>query len=52
MSSLVKLISYQIKLNISTSKTVTKIQPKKLYCHFNKWSSQRNHKTGGENFFS
>ena len=33
-TSLVKLSSYQIKLNISTSKTVEKILAKKLYCHF------------------
>ena len=30
----VKLLSYQIKWNISTSKTVEKILAKKLYCHF------------------
>ena len=47
MTSLVKLFSYQIELNISTSKTVTKILQRKLYCHF-KCSSRRNHKIGGE----
>ena len=52
MTSLVKLLSYQIELNISTSKTVEKILAKKLYCHLFQVFSQRNHKTGGENFAS
>ena len=39
MTLLVVLFSYQIKLNISKSKTVTKILPKKL-CYDLNWSSQ------------
>ena len=33
MTSVVVLFAYPIKLNISTSKRVTKILPKKLYNH-------------------
>ena len=35
MALLVVLFSYQIKLNISKSKAVTKMLSKKLYCDFN-----------------
>ena len=34
MTSVVELFAYQMTLNISTRKTVRKILPKKLYCHF------------------
>ena len=51
MTSVAVLFAYQIKLNISTWKRVTKILPKKLYCHFN-LSLQCNKKNVGRNFVS
>ena len=34
MKSVIVLFAFPVKLNISTGKGVTKILPKKLYCHF------------------
>ena len=49
MTSVVVLFAYTIKSNISTSKGVTKILPKKLHNHFN-LSSQCNQENVGQNF--